>query len=403
MPAPDIFDDEIINSLNYPQYLETSPYNGMLYMTDRQPADENDDKNFYQNVRSGRIRVGVGEITYSGKKIRSSELRKISLAKTGTDKYPLKVTSVEEYGVLANVQPYGSFHDPSELDGVSIADQTFADLINQKLSASKQKDIFIYVHGYKVVFENPLLVSTELWHFMGYDGVFISYAWPSTPKRLAYFKDIETAHLSGHNLRLVLEYLAENTNADQIHIIGFSSGTRVVITALHEMALTRQVSDKQSIQKEFRIGQVTLMGSDYDKHRFAAAISDGLLKVSKVMTIYMSATDGALGMSHFIFRRSRLGEIVKEEKAAPAARTWINKSDEIYFIDVTDAEKSNTGNGHAYFRKSPWASSDLLMTLKYGLTPAERGLVLKDGEVVWSFPIDYIARLRSAVLDVNSK
>ncbi|NIT60672.1 MAG: alpha/beta hydrolase, partial [Aliifodinibius sp.] len=52
----------------------------------------------------------------------------------------------------------------------------------------------IYVHGYKVVFENPMLVATELWHFLGYDGVMVGYAWPSTPSRWAYLRDTDTSN-----------------------------------------------------------------------------------------------------------------------------------------------------------------------------------------------------------------
>ena len=56
--------------------------------------------------------------------------------------------------------------------------ETFAKLINSKLALSRQKEVLIYVHGYKVVFDNPILVTTELWHFLGYDGVAIAFAWP---------------------------------------------------------------------------------------------------------------------------------------------------------------------------------------------------------------------------------
>lgn len=128
----------------------------------------------------------------------------------------------------------------------------FAELVNEKLKQSQRKDIYIYVHGYKVVFENPILVATELWHFLGYDGVFIAYAWPSTPKTLAY---------------------------------------------------------------------------------------------------------------------------------------------------VTDAESAAAGNGHAYFRKSPWTSSDILMTLMHDLRPDERGLVRSEDIPIWTFPPDYIHRLRAALLE----
>ena len=52
-------------------------------------------------------------------------------------------------------------------------------------------------------------------------------------------------------------------------------------------------------------------------------------------------------------------------------------------------------------RSSPWASSDVLMTLYYGLSPEERGLVEQNDLPVYTFPPDYIARLWSAIEKVN--
>ena len=68
-------------------------------------------------------------------------------------------------------------------------------------------------------------------------------------------------------------------------------------------------------------------------------------------------------------------------------------------VDVSEADSARKGNGHGYLRGSPWVSSDLLMSLAYGLPPAERGLVRKaPGVALWTFPPDYIPRLRVALL-----
>ena len=83
----------------------------------------------------------------------------------------------------------------------------FAKAVNLKLATSSRKHVFIYLHGYKVTFENPVLVATELWHYLGYDGVFIAYAWPATPSRWAYLKDAETAGGYARNLRISWNFL----------------------------------------------------------------------------------------------------------------------------------------------------------------------------------------------------
>ena len=75
--------------------------------------------------------------------------------------------------------------------------------------------------------------------------------------------------------------------------------------------------------------------------------------------------------------------------------------DQISFINVTDAEGAGEGNGHGYFRSSPWASSDVLMTLYYGLAPEQRGLVRQEDFPVYTFPPDYISRLWDAIEAVD--
>jgi esterase/lipase superfamily enzyme len=253
------------------------------------------------------------------------------------------------------------------------------------------------VHGYKVIFENPALVATELWHFLGYDGVFIAYAWPATPKRLAYVGDLETAAYSAHNLRKLIEYIAAHTEAEKIHVVGYSAGTRVVVNAIAQLALQRSHRDRQAIRDELRIGHVILLGSDFDRNRFAALVEDGFLKVPEQVNVYLSGDDKALGMSRWLFSRERLGQTWQGQQLRPAVARFLREHTEIELIDVTDAEDAAAGNGHAYFRQSPWASSDLLMTLMYDLSPAERGLQRSDGSSIWTFPPDYVERLRAAV------
>jgi esterase/lipase superfamily enzyme len=284
------------------------------------------------------------------------------------------------------------------------ATDRFADAINAQLAVSKKKHVYIYVHGYKVVYENPVLVSAELWHFLGYDGAFIAYAWPSTPSRFAYIKDSDTAGGYARNFRLLLEFVAENTDAEEIHVIGYSNGTRLVTRAMEQLALIHEGESADEIWEQLRLRNVILVGSDLDRGVFGSYMSDGLLNVSKHLSIYMSRHDKALGVSQFLTRRQRLGQLWggKGGEIHPLARqALIDYQDQISFINVSDAEGSGTGNGHGYFRSSPWASSDVLMTLYYGLAPEQRGLVEQQDLPVYTFPSDYISRLWSSIEKID--
>jgi esterase/lipase superfamily enzyme len=288
-----------------------------------------------------------------------------------------------------------------DIDQREVPGEEFAAKINAKLAISKVKDVFIYLHGYKVVFENPLLVASELWHFLGYAGAFIAFSWPSTPSTLAYFSDLETAALSAGNLRIFIQYLAEKTDARRIHIIGYSAGTRVVSQALNQLALMHVEPDGGVSAKNLRIGHVILTGSDLDLHLFGSYLMDGVLDIVDNLTVYASAKDKALGMSRWVFGRDRLGQIVSIE-LPEAATAFLRQNKNLVIINATDSPGADTGNGHAYFRQSPWTSSDILATLIFNFKPGERGLEQVNGGPIWTFSADYIERLREALVNFRS-
>jgi esterase/lipase superfamily enzyme len=400
MPAPDVYDSGAINPFTDTSPIDLIPYDGILYATDREPATDEDKEDFYHNKRGLVLRLGVGKTTLGKTDITWEEARRISLLKNRPDSYPIKITDARELGILD--KSYTIFTTPGKLGPEDRKPaELFAEKINEKLALSTRKDIYVYVHGYKVVFENPLLVATELWHFLGYDGVFVAYAWPSTPKKLAYASDLETAALSSHNLSILLEYLAEETDAENIHIIGYSAGTRVVINALMQLASAGSDKSDQELQEHLRIGHVVIVGSDFDRQLFGAYVASGLFKVSRSFTVYLSETDKALGVSKWVFKRERLGQMWQDRNLSPQVIEFLRRTPDFHLIDISEAEDSAAGNGHAYFRQSPWVSSDILTTLMYDLSPDKRGLTRTDEWPIWVFPSDYITQLTSRLIELN--
>jgi esterase/lipase superfamily enzyme len=401
MPPPEVFGDGMLNPLPDQDPMELIPYQGLLYATDRNPATADDPESFYRNERGSVLRLGVARISLHEADVEWEEVRKISLLKNRTDKYPLRVTGVHEYGILEDTIPgFARREDYGEevLDG----DEEFAAAVNAQLARSKRKHVYIYVHGYKVVFENPMLVATELWHFLGYDGVMVGYAWPSTPSKWAYLRDTDTSNGFARHFRKFLEYLSEHTNAEEIHIVAYSNGTRMVTRAFEQLALMYHDETRDEIQAKIRLGNLILTGSDLDREVFAAYLADDVLDVPRHLSVYVSDKDKALGFSRWLTRRERLGQMIKPENMTPQIRRLLTESkDYISVIDVSDAEGADTGNGHGYFRSSPWASSDILMTLMYDLAPQQRGLQLRSDMPVYDFPPDYMSELWAALAEVN--
>lgn len=389
MPAPDIFSESSVQPFTQADFNHAVPYEGMLYATDRQPAPQNSPKEeYYENHRGHMLRLGVGTIELDKGQYTWNEIKEISTQKNRKQKYPLRVSGIKEFGVLDSSRGK-LIKNPGAMNLVS-ANKAFASAINRKLSTSKVKDIYIYVHGYKIVFVNPLLIATELWHYLDYQGVFIAYSWPATPNTLAYARDLETAAYSSRNLRLLIEYLASSTKVHRIHVIAHSAGTRVATEALAQLAL---ISSANRSKEKYRIGKVILIGSDMDRDIFSAYVEDGLLQIPESLTLYLSESDRALGLSRFLFTRQRVGQVFSPGQIPAESIEFLRKNPRLEVIDVTGAENYDAERGHDYFRRSPWVSSDVLATLKYRLTPKNRGLIWDDALAVWKFPNDYIDQL----------
>ena len=401
MPPPDVYGDGMLDPLPERDPMELVPYRGLLYATDRRPAGPQDSEKYYANDRGHLLRLGVARISLHEADVDWAEIREISLLKNRTDKYPLRVTGVHEYGILEDTIP-GFARREDYGDELLDGDEEFAAAVNAQLALSKRKHVYIYVHGYKVVFENPMLVAMELWHFLGYDGAMIGYAWPSTPSRWAYIRDTDTSNGYARHFRKFLEFLAEKTDAEEIHVVAYSNGTRLAARAFEQLALMNDGRPREEIHARHRIGNLVLVGSDLDRQVFGSYLADGALDVPRHTSIYVSDKDKALGFAGWLTRRERLGQIVDENSFSPAAkRALAENRGHISMIDVSDAEGADTGNGHGYFRNSPWASSDILMMLMHDLAPERRGLRLKSTMPVYEFPPDYMDRLWAALAEVD--
>jgi hypothetical protein len=101
-------------------------------------------------------------------------------------------------------------------------------------------------------------------------------------------------------------------------------------------------------------------------------------------------------MARFVTGQPRAGQLL-DLTGVPEVAAFVGAFPSLAVVDVQSAPFFDSGNGHSYFKDSPRVSSDLLATLRYGLSPEERGLVRKEGGVGWEFPPDYIERLRAAV------
>jgi hypothetical protein len=118
----------------------------IFYATLREPVTVAGEDRFYTSERAAELRLGVGRIVLGASDITWDEARRMSLLKDNTDRYPLQVGDVAEFGVLdRTVHPMLHQHGALTPDpGPRLA---FSAAVNERLARSRDQDIFIYVHG----------------------------------------------------------------------------------------------------------------------------------------------------------------------------------------------------------------------------------------------------------------
>ncbi|MEN8247213.1 MAG: alpha/beta hydrolase [Thermodesulfobacteriota bacterium] len=370
-----------------------APRVNVFYATDRQPTDSSIiDPLYYSNDRSMHLYLGRALVRFGDADMAWADIEHDSLRRDRHHVIPLEIEKVEM------VHKFGS---PVELLTDSLREQAskddpFIKAIKERLSHSDDKSIFLFVPGFKVNFAYPVLVAAELWHYLGYTGAFIAYSWPSRQRIRDYFSDVETAAFTAQNFRMLLLYLAQIKDVEHIHILSYSAGARIVSQALHEIRLMAHGLPMADVRADLKISRVIFTAPDIDMMLFSSRYRDGFADIVNSITIYTNANDTALNWALRFLGWPRLGA-PGELGLTPGELRSLESIARTKSIDVSAAEDAASGNGHGYFVKSPWVSTDILLTLKYGTPPLKRGLTRQKDDFAWEFPKSYPETIREAI------
>ena len=142
MNAPDIYDEGGIDPFVDINPIDLDGQRGILYATDREPADEPTKAPFYGSSRGNVLRLGFARIHLAKEGATWEEARRISLLKNRTEDFPLQVAGIHEYGVLG--RSVTDLDDPSIVAHKSaLPGKLFAERVNAQLARSSVKDVFI--------------------------------------------------------------------------------------------------------------------------------------------------------------------------------------------------------------------------------------------------------------------
>lgn len=349
----------------------------------------------YSNEESEEVSIGMALVAFGGYDLTWSDLSSASVAMERQREVPLYISGIMEAGRL-EVAPEGEI-----LDVKGAGDWLLREM-GESIADARDKDVLIYVHGARVDFYNACAFAAQIDHFMGRDMTSIAFSWPSRQNILAYVigDDAARGKRSAPALASLIRAIADNSDARRIHIVTWSAGGRVVTEAMTRLYDLFPQDSPDERRERFRIGRVYYAASDVPRDAFIEVLPKINALVQEVI-VTASARDEALkGAALFMSGSARIGQVTKDP-LTPEQREIVLAADRLQYVDVSSGRKERGFDitGHRYWFNHPWASTDMLLTIRTDLGPEERGLVPGEyAPIHWIMPPDYQERIQ-AILD----
>ena len=354
----------------------------VFYATNRVGKGPADDRK-YTNKVDDKLHLGVASVRMGDKKTSWDDIARASNGQGGN--LAFKYAGARELGIMRDA-----------------SDEAFVQAINQQLQSTKNREVNIYVHGYRTNLPMEAEVLAKLLHFSRRGGAMVCFAWPARQNLLLYSGDVERARKSAVYLADLIDLIAGRTDAERINVLGYSAGAEATAAGLCELRNRYPKSDAEGLGKRMHIGNVIFAASDLDLKVFARDQLNRIQDLGENTVIYIAKNDAALGIASLGFKASRLGrpDVTKlnlnKEQIEQAA-----KDTSLQVVDVTNVPGPHAAaggfGGHGYWYANDRIMTDLLVILRWQIPAAERGLVQKPGAARWYFPKDYSQRVYAAV------
>lgn len=310
----------------------------------------------YGNDR-GELVTGVCEISIPSAVHSEGEVERPSLLRLQIRQDPLK------HVVLQSTDP--------------VAHDEFYDRIRQRVASSPRKDVFVFVHGFNVSFEDAARRTAQIAYDLRFEGAPVFYSWPSQAGLLQYTVDETNVEWTVPHLRQFLMKIANHSGADSVNLVAHSMGNRALTNAL------KGLSYRLKGEKLFR--EVVLTAPDIDAEIFKRDIAPAIVKTANRVTLYASSNDEALLLSKKIHGAPRAGDSGSDLMVIPGIET----------IDVSQVDTSLLG--HSYYGSNQSVLSDMSSLLRNAPTEDRRwlGLMSRGGMSYWVFVGNETAAARS--------
>jgi len=225
--------------------------------------------------------------------------------------------------------------------------------LRQSIHNSKLRQAFVFVHGFNVTFDDAARRTAQLAYDLQFDGAAIFFSWPSQGGLLQYAVDETNVAWAVPHLNQFLLHVAQQSQAEAIHLIAHSMGNRALTAALQSLAL--EMREQLPLFNE-----VVLTAPDIDAEVFQRDIAPAIIPTARRVTLYASSNDEALKLSKQIHGYRRAGDSGEGLLVIPGIDT----------VDVSAVDTSLIG--HAYYGDNRTVLADLWDLIRESKPPQLR-------------------------------
>lgn len=388
MATPAVFQSGQIDPFRAtPRALKTTEPT-LFYASDRNRIVVNGRTVAYAESRGDTSLLGIATVSIADGESNWEELRAKSLLAARKTEPALQVSELFEFGSLLTEWDVTEINGP--VASAVLPSLRYLAAINYRLDRSAKKDVYIYVSDAQTGFNSAVMRSAQIWHYLGYDGAFVTFAWSLLPGNSGPRPDLAALTASSRNLRQLLQLLTTGSSARAIHILGHGNGNLIVFQALKDLRLIHYTAQKPEGTALAKIEQAILIGTSIDWQMFNLFNRDRIFETVGRISLYVPAdnrSSDSPGQS----------DNAKGDRQANRNLLFLYESGRISLIEMPPAKLTRGRGPSSFLGDDPWLSSDVLMSLKFTLKPGERGLVRDSFTSAWHFPVDYITRLQQAV------
>jgi esterase/lipase superfamily enzyme len=230
----------------------------------------------------------------------------------------------------------------------------FSVALKARVHTSRDKHVLVFVHGYRVSFEDAARRTAQLALDLEIDTP-VFFSWPSRARLAHYASDVTMAERSIPRLVEFLDLVSAESGAEVIHLVAHSMGSLALSRAVVEYLQQHPGMTRPNFR------ELILAAPDIDAEVFRDQIVPKILGSGPRMTLYASRRDYALLVSQWL--RPGLARAGLIEDTTPLV---------VQGVETVDVSAVNTEwfwgllRGHSYVGDRPAIVQDMSDLLRHG-------------------------------------